>query len=142
MTFSWAQVRLRINGELQPQETTNVDHGGIRTIAFHPTGDILATGRADNRIALWDVRSGELLDVLSGHTMPVSSVEFSPNGKRLLSSGDLSVRLWDWQNGQEVLYWTNASNYVDDATFSPDGLMIAWTDHIPPLHVRKAVPWE
>ncbi len=124
-------------------ETMNAANAGIFTIAFHPTGDILATGRADSRIVLWDVKSGNLLGILSGHTQPVHSVEFSPNGKRLLSSGDdRSVRLWDWQNGQEVLYWTNINFIAKDATFSPDGLMIASTDNVPALHVRKAVPWN
>src|SRR5262249_34326222 len=41
---------------------------------------------------------------LQGHTAPVSSVCYSPDGKRVLSgSHDKTVKVWDAQTGQELL---------------------------------------
>lgn len=45
--------------------------------------------------------SGELLMTGEGHSDWLSSVEFHPNGQRLVSgSGDGTVRVWDLQQGR------------------------------------------
>ena len=47
-------------------------------------------------IRTWDVPTGELRQVLEGHTDRVRSVAFSPDGKALVSVGhDRSLKLWD-----------------------------------------------
>ncbi len=41
---------------------------------------------------------------LKGHAGPVTSVSFSPDGKRIVSgSDDNSLKVWDAQTGQETL---------------------------------------
>lgn len=45
---------------------------------------------------MWSVQTGKLLEVLTGHTGPVSGLAFNPAQATLAtSSWDKSVRMWD-----------------------------------------------
>ena len=68
----------------------------VRGVAFRPDGQTLGSGRTDDTIRLWDVKTGTELKKLTGHTSKVHSVVLSPDGKTLAScSGDNTIRLWD-----------------------------------------------
>ena len=59
---------------------------------------------------------------LKGHTDRVTSVAYSPDGKRLASgSGDKTVKVWDLQTGQELLTFKGHTGGVWTVAFSPDG---------------------
>lgn len=48
------------------------------------------------QIAVWSLRTGRLLDLLSGHEGPVYGLAFSPTSAVLASSSwDKSIRTWD-----------------------------------------------
>lgn len=52
-------------------------------------------------ILLWDVPTGRRLKILHGHTAPVWSIAFSPDGNQLASiSADRTVKLWDIATGE------------------------------------------
>src|SRR5438270_780808 len=75
---------------------------------------------------LWDAATGRELLTLKGHTGPVMSVAFSPDGARLASASyDRTVRLWDATTGGELLALTGHTGSVWDVAFSPDGTRLA-----------------
>ncbi len=107
--------------------------GPVRSVAFSPNGQLVASGGDDNAIRLWNIATGEVSQVLRGHGNAVCSVAFSPSGEFVLSGGkekkDNQVRLWDLAGYQEsrVLHATVFAGHDDavlSARFSPDGRQI------------------
>jgi WD40 repeat protein len=68
----------------------------IRSVAFSPDGQTLASGSSDSLVRLSDVATGDELGTpLVGHTNSVERVAFSPDGRVLYSGGtDGTVRQW------------------------------------------------
>ena len=103
----------------------------INSIAFSPTGELLASGGRDG-IILWDVRSGMKIDSLG---VPVLAVAIAPDGRYLAGAG-VGVRLWDIRNPREITrmksFPRNESaserDWVWTVDFSPDGKWLAYGD--------------
>ncbi|WP_433714488.1 WD40 repeat domain-containing serine/threonine protein kinase [Nocardia sp. CA-084685] len=68
-----------------------------------------------------------VLTVLTGHTGPVLSVAFSPDGTLLATgSWDTTVRIWDTRTHQPVEQpLTDHDDQVYSVAFSPDGTLLA-----------------
>jgi len=59
---------------------------------------------------------------LEGHYSVVNSVNFSPDGKTLVSgSADNTIKLWDVETGQEIRTLKGHYSVVNSVNFSPDG---------------------
>ncbi len=70
------------------------------------------------------ISSGHI--TLKGHTGPVTSVAFSPNGLRLASaSWDGTVKVWSVATGLEVRTFKGHTGLVISVAFSPDGTRLA-----------------
>ena len=59
-----------------------------------------------------------------GYTTRTSSVSFSPDGTKVLTSGDNRVKLCDAQSGLTLIEKVAGENYLETACFSPDGKKI------------------
>ncbi|HEY0993111.1 MAG TPA: hypothetical protein VGD80_38925, partial [Kofleriaceae bacterium] len=114
-------------------------------VAMSPDGRRIAAGVSDRTVRLWDAASGQLLDVLRGHSDFVLDVAFSPDGARLASASyDKTIRIWDLATKRHrvlrghtasVTYvaWRGADHLV---TGSPDGTVRLWD--VPSLALPSA----
>ena len=82
------------------------------------------TATADGPIIRLE-RSDGTTSELVGHRLDVSSIAFSPDGKRLVSAGrDHDAILWDVETGKALRSLRGHFGSVADAQFSPDGRWI------------------
>ncbi|KAF9225973.1 WD40 repeat-like protein [Gyrodon lividus] len=97
-------------------------------LAVDPSGEVVAAGSTDSfEVFLWSVQTGKLLDVLSGHEAPISSLVFCPSGANQLASGswDRTVRIWSVFGRSRGVETLTLSSDVLSVAFRPDGAEIA-----------------
>jgi WD40 repeat protein/transcriptional regulator with XRE-family HTH domain len=100
--------------------------GAIISVAFHPSGELLAAGTATGEIWLYQVAGGIPIHTYKGHTDGVWALSFSPDGELLASSSDdRTIRVWHVASGEPHLLLRHHSDRVRAVAFSPDGTCLA-----------------
>jgi dipeptidyl aminopeptidase/acylaminoacyl peptidase len=110
--------------------------GNVYGAAFSPDGRRLATvsggqgqdalNQKPGELKVWETATGKEILNIQGHRGPVYGVAFSPDGKRLATSGgDSTIKLWDATTGKELLTLKGHTAIVYTVAFSPDGKRLA-----------------
>src|SRR5579864_8568625 len=104
--------------------TLSLENPELLPARFSPDGQrIITISGASAKV--WDARTGQMLNVLSGHRDVVYSAEFSPDGKRIVTGSlDFTARVWDAQTGLPITEPLEHKDRVFTAGFSPDGLRL------------------
>ena len=75
---------------------------------------------------LYDAQSYKEHSLLTGHTLEVRRVAFSPDGHMLATGSiDHTIRLWDVATGSHLSTLSGHTNWVTSLAFSPDGQTLA-----------------
>jgi WD40 repeat protein/serine/threonine protein kinase len=94
-------------------------------VAFAPDSSrlVLAYGAfPDCSARVYDAANGKPIAVLKGHTQPVVSASFSPDGEQVVTGAlDETARIWDAASGKLLQTFKEHTCGVVSATFSPDG---------------------
>jgi WD40 repeat protein len=102
----------------------------IRSLAFSPDGQTIASGSDDEKVRIWKIDTGECIKLLS-HDNVVSAVAFNPN-TQTLACGDENyiVKIWDYR-GNSLQSWQGYSRIIRALAISPDGktLISGHDDH-------------
>jgi len=113
----------------------------LRSVAFSPLNESIASGADDGCVRLWDPLTGET-QILEECAGPVSSVRFSPNGVLLATineetSDKSRVRLWDLLANEPLdlgevgsrspsLAFSAGGTRLAAASAEPEGVIHVW----------------
>jgi WD40 repeat protein len=92
-------------------------------LVFSHDGRVLASNHSDGTIALWDAAEGKEIRRWQAHVSAVSSLDFAPDDKTLVSAALLESgpRLWDVAAGTEVRPFAAHTAPIEHVMFSEDG---------------------
>lgn len=120
--------------------------GELSSVAVHPDGRFVVAGVGgnvgvyDNSVRVWNLPSGKLASTLTGHTGPVTSVAYSPDGDFIATGSlDSTVRFWDARRGKQVGAPVSMDSAVRAVAFSPDRMRMAVKTK-DTLHIMPAPP--
>jgi len=98
----------------------------VRSIAFSPDGEILATASDDQTIKLWNGETLQHISNLIGHSHAVKSLAFHPDGQVLASgSWDKTIKIWDVNQKRVISTLIGHRLQVNAIAFHPQGRLLA-----------------
>jgi eukaryotic-like serine/threonine-protein kinase len=106
--------------------------GPVRALAFSSDDLALASGSNDATVRLWDVRSGQIMNVLRGSLEPIRAVAFSPDSLEVAAASDEGpARRWDRLTNPDWLSTAAPLRPQGPLAFTPDGktIVVPCMDH-------------
>ncbi|MBA3752286.1 PD40 domain-containing protein, partial [Candidatus Dependentiae bacterium] len=105
--------------------------GNIWCIAFSPDGKTFVTGSDHYTAYLWSIPTETIIKEFKGHPTGrlgrlfdgITSVAFSPCGKMILTGSNNSAYLWDIESGNQLMQFTDCSDYASFVAFEPEGII-------------------
>jgi WD40 repeat protein len=72
----------------------------------------LASSSADKTIRIWNLNTGKLIKILSGHTNRVVSIVALDNAHLASASWDQTIRIWNIYNGVNLKSYRCHSKFI------------------------------
>lgn len=97
-----------------------------KVLAYSSDGLRIAVGHSDGRVSVWNVKTGESVQILNANSKAINSVQFIKQDTQLLTIGD-DNRAYIWSTSD----WSKVGT-IEGVAFagavSPDGLLLAAQD--------------
>lgn len=115
--------------DIKPSRPSRAVTSAASSLAFHPSGAVLAVGRY-RELELYDSTRRSLLARLAGHSNQVRALAFSPDGKLIAAGGGSPAQygeivIWSVADRKELRTIRGHRDNVFAIAFSPDGAAIA-----------------
>ena len=126
IVYHIAAVGIVYNSETHHQKCYVAHTDDILCLAIHPSGRLVATGQIGKNpeIHVWDEEELRTLSILKdGHERGVCAVDFSPDGKHVVSVGldnEHCVVVWDWAKGAQLAHARGHKDKIFDVRWDPN----------------------
>ncbi|ODQ82930.1 hypothetical protein BABINDRAFT_159415 [Babjeviella inositovora NRRL Y-12698] len=99
----------------------------ITQMVYHRSSDLFALALDDLSIVVVDAVTQKVVRVLYGHSNRITSLDFSPDGRWLVSASlDATIRTWDLPTGNTI-DGIRVSNVATSVKFAPTGDVLVST---------------
>ena len=119
----------------------------FHALKVSPDGRQLVTGDYDTSVGVWNIRNGNRLLELKGHTDRIESVSLSKDGKTIISgSWDKSILVWDMHSGKCVAAYQALSSVTALSEIHSNGKFAFGTETgevitVLPRNFPWGIPW-
>ena len=146
ITIGGDGVLARWNIEKQrTTESLQLSNQSLRCMAYSGVRNELAVGSSDRNIYILDANTLTLKTTIeSAHNNSVFSLQYSPDGKHLLSSGrDALLRVWDLEQNFDMISSQAAHLYtINKIVFHPEGKIFATASRDKSIKIWDSTTFE
>lgn len=110
----------------------------VASVAFDPNGRHIVSGSADGTVRIWEIcnTSSTPAPIMYGSQGTIGIFGFSSSGQRLATTAsDYKIRIWDTENGCQLLVIQGHSKEIHSLSFSPNEKQIATTSADQGVHI-------
>jgi WD40 repeat protein len=98
----------------------------INAIALSPDGNILAGAGENGTLYLWDVKNNYAVKEIPKFGNPLTSVEFGPEGRRIVTGDNVGVvKIYDNQAGMVIRTLSGHTSGIEQIRFNHGGTFMA-----------------
>lgn len=92
-----------------------------KSVDWHPTKGLLASGSKDHQVKLWDPRTGRCLTTLQGHKNTIAKTAFEPTRGQLLATcaRDQTARIFDLRSMRDICLLKGHQKDISTLTWHP-----------------------
>lgn len=89
------------------------DDNSVRTLAINPDRRLMASGRNDGLVHLWDLNTLKLLETIDWHFGRLNAVAFTPDGFTLATTAnEIRMGIWDVEPLEDIVLNVNPRDKV------------------------------
>ncbi|MFZ6770747.1 WD40 repeat domain-containing protein [Undibacterium sp. Di26W] len=121
-----------------------IGESALTDLAIFPQGQLLVAGAANSKFNIWNTSTGECIRSVTGLSGRVKSVDFSKDGRFVVSAsvGEKTIRVWDLSKEDSFFELMGHSRLIGDVKFSKSGKFLVSTSLGQTLRLWDAETWE